>query len=109
MKLCINGTYRSRVRINFLFFWVVRPWRTENVDLVVDIPDKSTAIKVKDFELFLASKGDGLHVELDYLGFRVFAKTFGPDEYPVLKNGLPIKVEPIKGARLDVVASLQTD
>jgi hypothetical protein len=63
MRLFVTGTYKFRIRVNFLFFWVVRPWRTENIDFALAVPEKSTSVKWKDFVLSLATTGEGLEVQ----------------------------------------------
>ncbi len=107
MKLYVDGTYRSRVRVNLLWFWIVRPWKTQEVHFAIEVPEKSTTAKFGEFTVTLATKEGGVYVELDWQGFRVYHRTFSPSEIDWIKDGIPVKVEPIKGAILDVVLALR--
>lgn len=107
MRVFLTGTYKYRVRVNFLFFCVVRPWKTEKIDVALEVPKESTSVRLKDFTLSLATTDEGLQVALDFLKYNVYKHTFKPSELDAIKDGIAIKAEPIKGCIIDVVVALR--
>jgi len=102
MTLSLVGTYRHRIRVNLLFFWIVDKWRTDKIDISYPIPEKAGTVKLNDsLKIKTATTNTGLRVSVVWMGFDAFSRDL---ELGIHEEA--IHAEPIKGCILDAVMKL---
>ena len=102
MTLSLTGTYRHRLRVNFLFFWLVDKWRTDPISVSYPIPEKSGTVKLSDsIKIRTTIIKTGLRVSVLFMGYEAFVK-----EFEVGVHEEKIHSEPVKGCILDAVLKL---
>ena len=103
MKLRIKGTYRHRVRVNFLLFWIVQKWKTDSFDQFITLNEKNEW-KGALGPVTVTAKVENMNVvfSASYMGVTLYEK-----QVAIPPTSLPVHAEPIKGAVLNATLSIE--
>lgn len=105
MNIRIKGTFRHRVRVNLLIFWIVEKWKTDKFEHVIPVPialEKEWTVGPVPIKVKVAPIDGGASVEISAFNVKAFAA-----EIPIDVKPFNFEAEPIKGCQLKATVSLE--
>ena len=95
MTVRFKGTYRSRVRVRLLWFWVVHPWKTQEFDKTFVVMPNGVSYGTGPVGFGLALVGPPLALEasIAFMGQKVLDR-----KLMLAGDKGDFHAEPIKGA-----------
>lgn len=110
----VSGTYRHRLRVKFLWFWIVKPWKTDSFSysFPFDPSGQATTVRLPGLPISLTariqtsvlSKQDNVVLEANVEGVDVQIASV-----PININVVfPFQAEPIKGCIFQGNAGIYT-
>lgn len=98
MKIKVTGTYRERLRVKILWFWIVGPWKERQILEEWPVPKMGHTFGAGPLTVTAMLDTGGLNVILSLAGYQLWQQQF-----VAVGAKRHIHAEPIKGLILDAV------